>query len=132
VRISLAGVVLGLAGIAIGITAVIALREASMSTHHPVAEGSQAVIELRASTKGGERGQTLDEMVEAVLLTCRLEVGNADLVKAVRGGDDDDDGSFVAVYEPGLDETNQRQLRGCLEDWTVDHLRIDVLSIVTR
>ena len=138
-RISPAVVVLGLAGIAIGISAVIALKEATLSTHHAVDEDSQAVIELSAWTKGGERGQTLDEMVEAVLLTCRLEVGNADLVDNVREGDeelvDDDDPNdarFTAVFVPGLDETNQRQLRGCLEDWSVDHLKIDVHSITTR
>jgi hypothetical protein len=28
-----------------------------------------------------------------------------------------------------MDETNRRQFRGCLQDWTVDHLRIHVLSL---
>jgi hypothetical protein len=28
-----------------------------------------------------------------------------------------------------MDETNRRQFRGCLEDWTVDHLRLDVEAL---
>jgi hypothetical protein len=67
-------------------------------------------------------------MVEAVLLMCRLEVGNADLVDARSQGD----GRYTATFRPGLDHTNRRQLRGCLEDWAIDHLRIDVLSLVTH
>ena len=39
------------------------------------------------------------------------------------------DGRFEASLVPALDETNQRQLRGCLEDWTLDHLKVDVLSV---
>jgi hypothetical protein len=32
------------------------------------------------------------------------------------------------VLEPTLDATNERQLRGCLEDWTIDHVRLDVVD----
>jgi hypothetical protein len=28
-----------------------------------------------------------------------------------------------------MDETNRRQFRGCLEDWLVDHIRLDVVSL---
>jgi hypothetical protein len=28
-----------------------------------------------------------------------------------------------------MDETNRRQFRGCLEDWTIDHLRLDVETL---
>jgi hypothetical protein len=38
-------------------------------------------------------------------------------------------GTFRAVLAPALDETNERQFRGCLEDWTMDQLLVDVLRI---
>jgi hypothetical protein len=118
--------VLAVAGIVLGALAVGALREATLSTHHHVPRATQATVVLQAETKGGEPGQTLAEMVDAIVLACRLEVGRSDLVERR----DDGDGRFVAVLEPGMDQTNARQLRGCLEDWTVDHVRIDVVAFV--
>ena len=52
--------------------AVLALREATLSTHEPSRLADRVVVS--AETKGGEQNQTLAEMVEAQLLTCRLEV----------------------------------------------------------
>jgi hypothetical protein len=65
-------------------------------------------------------------MVETLVQTCRLEVAHTELDRPI---EERGDGRFVATFRPSLDETNQRQLRGCLEDWSVDHLQIDVLSI---
>jgi hypothetical protein len=28
-----------------------------------------------------------------------------------------------------MDETNRRQFRGCLEDWLIDHVRLDVVTL---
>jgi hypothetical protein len=111
-------------GLAVGFVAVSALREATLSTHERVDPRSRLEVVLHASTEGGERGQTLREMVGALLLTCRLEV-TADLVGRVR---EDGGGQFRAVLAPALDETNRRQFKGCIEDWTIDHLRVDVLG----
>ncbi len=66
-------------GLAIGVAGVLALREATLSTHEPWSPVARSSSSCRASTKGGETGQTLAEMVEAQLLTCRLEV-SSDLV----------------------------------------------------
>jgi hypothetical protein len=30
------------------------------------------------------------------------------------------------VLVPALDDSNQRQFRGCLEDWVIDHVKLDV------
>jgi hypothetical protein len=117
--------VLGTLGLLVGIAAVLALREATLSTHQPVPEGSRTRVVLEAKTEGGERGQALEEMVEAVLLTCRLEVSSDVAEPTITRGD----GVFEADLVPALDETNARQLRGCLEDWTIDHLRVDVISV---
>jgi hypothetical protein len=117
--------VLALIGIAIGVVLIVALREATLSTHQPVPPDSTLEIVVSASTKGGERNQILVEMVEAQLATCRLEV-SSDVVGPVEV---DDDGHFRAVLRPSLDETNRRQFRGCVEDWVIDHVRLNVLSM---
>ena len=116
--------VLALAGVA----AVVALREATLSTHEPVPPGSSVELVVAAHTRGAERSQGLDELVEAQLATCRLEI-NSDLVDVgpMPGGEADD--RYRAVLEPGMDDTDRRQFRGCVEDWTIDHLSMDVISL---
>lgn len=118
---------LGAVGLALGVVAVLALREATLSTHEHVEPDSTTSIEVRAATRGGEHRQTLAEMVEALLHACRLEV-SSDVVGAVR---DHGDGHFSAVLQPALDPTNRRQMRGCVEDWTIDHLRVDVVELAS-
>jgi hypothetical protein len=120
-----ASVAIGAVGLAIGVVGVLALREATLSTHGKVDPDSRVELVLDARSRHREPGQTLPEMVEALLLTCRLEV-NSDVVGTIRA---DGDGRFRAVLQPGLDETNRKQLRGCLEDWTIDSLRVDVVSV---
>jgi hypothetical protein len=115
---------LGLVGLGIGVIAVLALREATLSTHGPVA-GREMELVVSARTNSGERGQTLAEMVEAQLLTCRLEV-NSDLASPIETLGD---GRFRAVLEPVMDQTNRRQFRGCVEDFTIDHLQVDVIRL---
>ena len=117
---------LGVVGIAIGWASVLALKEATLSTHHVVDPETRAVVVLEARSRGAERGRPLSAMVETLLLQCRLEVAHTEMVGEI---EDQGDGRFEATFRPSLDETNQRQLRGCLEDWSIDHLMIDVLSI---
>lgn len=115
---------LGVVGLGIGVVGVLVLREATLSTHEPVSARETELV-MSAKTKGGEEGQTLDEMVEAQLLSCRLEVSSDVAGPIERLGD----GRFRAVLVPALDETNQRQFRGCLEDWIIDHLQMDVVEL---
>jgi hypothetical protein len=117
-------IALGVVGLVIGIVAVLLLREATLSTHERV-DARETDLVLSAKTKGGEKNQTLSEMVEAQVLTCRLEV-ESDLSGPIeRLGD----GRYRAVLVPALDETNHRQFRGCLEDWVIDHVQLDVLEL---
>jgi HEAT repeat protein len=117
-------IVLGVVGATVGVVAVLLLREATLSTHEPVS-ARQTDLLMSAKTKGGEENQTLSEMVQAQLLTCRLEV-QSDLAAPIeRRGD----GRYRAVLVPALDDTNKRQFRGCLEDWTIDHVQIDVVHL---
>ncbi|HET9666377.1 MAG TPA: hypothetical protein VFP09_06465 [Desertimonas sp.] len=114
---------LGTVGLAVGIVGVLALREATLSTHEEV-DARQVELVVAASSAGGEPGQTLGEMVEAQLLTCRLEV-TSDLAGPI---EDLGDGRFRAVFEPAMDETNRRQFRGCVEDFVIDHLQVNVVE----
>jgi hypothetical protein len=115
---------LGVVGLGIGVVLVLVLREATLSTHEPVSARETELV-MSAKTKGGEEGQTLGEMVEAQLLSCRLEVSSDVAGPIEQLGD----GRFRAVLVPALDETNQRQFRGCLEDWIIDHLQMDVVEL---
>jgi hypothetical protein len=119
-------ILLGGAGLAVGIVGVFALREATLSTHEAVAADSSELI-VSAKTKGGEQGQTLEEMVEAQVLTCRLEVASDIVgeVEPIATGD----GEFRVTLRPAMDETNRRQFRGCVEDFMIDHVQINVLEL---
>lgn len=117
--------VVGALGLTVGVFGVIALREATLSTHGRVDPDSRVEIVLDAQSRHRESRQTLPEMVEALILACRLEV-SSDVVGPIRS---EGDGRFRAVLQPALDETNEKQLRGCLEDWTLDSLRADVVSM---
>jgi hypothetical protein len=115
---------LGAVGVAIGVVGILALREATLSTHESVA-AAQTELVMSADTKGGERNQTLPEMVEAQLESCRLEVAS-DVDGPIESLGE---GHFRAVLIPALDETNRRQFRGCMEDWVIDHVRINVTEM---
>jgi len=119
-------VVLGAIGLGVGIVAVLALREATLSTHEPVT-GEEMELVVSANTKGGEQNQTLIEMVEAQLQTCRLEV-TSDLAEPIQPLGD---GRFRAVLTPAMDETNRRQFRGCVEDFMIDHVQINVIQLTS-
>jgi hypothetical protein len=123
-RLAPGRLVLGALGLAIGVGGVLLLREATLSTH---GEDVAARIELvvSAQTEGGERTQSLGEMVEAQIMTCRLEV-TSDVVGPIEdlGG-----GRFRAVLAPSLDHTNRKQFRGCLEDWVIDHVQLQVVHL---
>ena len=116
---------LGALGLGIGVVGVLALREATLSTHQVVTAERMEVL-LSADTRGGESSQVLEEMVEAQLLACRLEV-NSDLVGPVESLGN---GRFRAELTPSLDQTNRRQFRGCVEDWMIDHVRVNVVELI--
>jgi len=117
-------ILLGLVGLGVGIVAVLALREATLSTHQEVA-GTGTELIVSAKTKGGEKSQRLPEMVEAQLLTCRLEV-SSDFEGPIERLDN---GRFRAVLDSALDDTNRRQFRGCVDDFIIDHLQVNVVEL---
>jgi uncharacterized protein (UPF0261 family) len=129
VKLSPGRIALGAVGLGAGVVGVLALREATLSTHEQVV-GQEMEVVVSADTKGAEGGQTLAEMVEAQLLTCRLEVTSdfvaSELVGPIEPLGDD---RFRAVLTPALDDTNRRQFRGCVEDFMIDHVQINVVEL---
>jgi hypothetical protein len=125
VKISPAAAALGAVGVAAGVVGVGALREATLSTHHPVPEGSRVELVVSAEARGAEPGQALVELVDAQVRQCRLEVTS----DVVGGVETLGPGRFRFVLAPAMDETNRRQFRGCLEDWTADHVLLDVEAL---
>ena len=115
-------VVGALVSVAVLVVGIVMLRDATLSTHQPTAPDSKIELVMHVSVNGGEARQTVAEMAEATLLACRLEV-SADPVAPL---EDLGDGRFRAVLSPSMDDTDQRQFRGCLRDWTIDHVRTDV------
>jgi hypothetical protein len=100
---------------------ILALRDATLSTHQAVAPDSRIELIVRVASNNSEHGQTLDEIAQALVITCRLEV-NSD-----PGPIEQLDGRrFRVILRPSMDDTDQRQFRGCIEDWTIDHVRADV------
>jgi hypothetical protein len=113
------------AGIVIVGGAIYLLREATMSTHYDTGDDSHLVVVVRAASNRPEEGVRLEEMATAQIELCALEVSRAGDVEVVA----EDDDRFVVTLRPALDSTDRKQYRGCLEDWNVDHLRVDVESM---
>jgi hypothetical protein len=121
VRVVVAPVVLALLG-----GGVWQLRSATMSTHVPIDPASRLAVTVDAESNQSETGQSLLEMVTAKVAMCRLEVRTSDPTGPLEPGPD---GRFRFVLQPSLDDTDRVQFRGCLEDWNVDHLLLDVVEM---
>lgn len=106
---------------------VFALREETMTRHEPVPEDSRLAVVIDASTKLAE--QDVREMAWAKVLMCRTEVRNSDPVTRLEElpGASEGEQRYRFVLQPTLDEADRTQFRGCLRDWNLDHLRIEVL-----
>ena len=110
------------AGVVALVAVFLVLRDATLSTHQRVDPNSSIELVVRVSLNGNERGQNADEIAEALISSCRLEV-NSDPVGEPRRLDH---GRYRVRLVPSMDRTDQRQFRGCIEDWTIDHVRADV------
>ena len=111
---------------ALAAAALLLLRAELMTVELETADGSRTHFVVEASTR--EDPRLLDEMTRGIVSVCRLLV-NADVVQRSfqRIGAD----RFVFVLEPGLDEFDLREMRGCLQDARVQHLLVDVVEAET-
>ena len=106
------------------------LRDATMSTHYETGPDSRLDVVVQASSNRAEPGVTLIQAASAQVDACALEVS------ARREGDlrvlDGETGRLSVTLRPALDSTDRKQYRGCLEDWSVDHLLVRVVSMTDR
>ncbi len=105
------------------------LADATQSRHHRIDPDSTIELVVQASSRDAEAGQSLQELVTAQVLRCRLQ-GHSDLVGDVTAAGRP--GRFRAVLGPAMDRTDRRQFRGCLQDWSTDHLRVEVVRLDVR
>ena len=112
-------------GVALGLGAVLALREATLSTHEPVPPDSSVELVVHSRVNRGERS-SLGTMTESLVRLCVLEVAPEIDGPVEDLGDD----RFRFVLRPALDDTDRTQFRGCVEDWKIDNLLVDVESMV--
>lgn len=106
---------------------VVGLRRATQSTHYPQDPDSTLRVVVEASSNREEPSHDLQELTEAHLWMCRLEVGSDPVgeVEQVPGEAD----QYAIVLQPALDSTDRKQYEGCLEDWSLDHHLMHVVSM---
>lgn len=115
-----ATVILGLLGT---VAAIVVLREATMSRHTPVASGTVMEVVLEASSNDDH--SDLGGLVGALVAVCELEVRTDPLGPPRLIGER----TYLIRLSPALDETDRRQMDGCLEDAKLDHLQAQVVSM---
>jgi hypothetical protein len=102
----------------------------TLSRHTDAVPGSTMVLTLR-----GERQSAAEhdeaELVEAVVAMCQLEVGGMADPDSLRLVDDDRD-LYEVVFAPALDDSDRRQLKGCIQDLRIDHFRATVVAMEQR
>lgn len=118
------GVVPGLVVLVLAV-GILMLRDATMSRETPVDEQRDLAVQVRAHVLDEPPG-VITGMVRALVDVCRLEVYTK-LVAADRLDADE----FRFVLSPTLNDSDRRQLHGCLEDARVQHLQLDVLRMET-
>ncbi|WP_166532690.1 hypothetical protein [Blastococcus xanthinilyticus] len=110
------------------------LRAELMTVDVPQPEGSYTDVVVAVEIREDEAER--EEMIRGLVSTCRLLV-NADVAEDSFTVVED---SFTKVEEgavfafrlrPGLDEFDQRELKGCLRDTRVQHLLADVRLLET-
>ncbi|MGY1770981.1 hypothetical protein [Blastococcus sp. SYSU D00813] len=108
-------------------TGVLLLRAELMTVHVTHPDGSYTEVLVQAHVVREDPADR-EEMTRSLVTTCRLLV-DAEMVPAsfrtVEAG------VFRFRLSPGLDEFRVRELRGCLSDLTVPHMRAEVLHLET-
>lgn len=104
------------------------LMDHTLSRHVDVPADSELVVELTIATRAGvEAGN--EEIAEALVVACQLEVRSNVLPDSI---ETIDDGHYRFVMRPGLDESDRRQLIGCLQDFRIDNVLANVVSTHQR
>ena len=108
--------------VVVAAVAVVAAREGTMSRHRTMPPDSTMEVVVEAERNVGYTG--LEELVVALFQVCQLEVATDPVGAPARDGD-----RFTFVVRPALDDTDRRQLHGCIEDARIDHLQAGVVHM---
>lgn len=111
---------------ALMVIGVLVLRERTMTRHEPRVPGTATEIVVEAATNA-RAASTTTEFTRALIGICRLEV-DAELVSEPERVSDQHH-RYRLVLAPALDEFDERQIHGCLEDARVNHLQLEVLTL---
>lgn len=104
------------------------LMDHTLSRHVAVRPDSELVIELTVATRAGvEAGN--EEIAEALVVACQLEVRSNVLPDSIATLED---GRYRFVMRPSLDDSDRRQLIGCLQDFRIDNVLANVVSTQER
>lgn len=71
---------------------------------------------------------SLLSQTEAIVALCELEVGAEQTGPVSSLGED----RFRFVLQPSLDETDEVQFAGCVEDWKIDSMLVDIVHQETH
>lgn len=122
-------VLLRLVGAAVAVAVVgaglVALAGETKSRHTTQPADSRLHVELEAELRPGS-GKALPDLVRSLVVYCQAEVA-ATVTEA--GIETTAEERFAFTLAPSLDQSDRRQLQGCLEDATVDHLTADVTGM---
>jgi hypothetical protein len=108
------------------IAVVIVLRETTMTRHEAVPPDSRLVVEFTVSSRGVDEDRAA-QLTDAAFRACALQTAGGIVATLERVGD-----RYVGVLRPTLDDPNQRQFRGCLQDIRVQHLLLNVKEMRTE
>lgn len=109
------------------VVGVVLLREQTMTRHQPGVPGTATEVIVSAATRNNEAASTVTELTHALVSTCRLEVDAEPISELERLSSEDH--RYRLVLAPALDEFDERQLHGCLEDARINHLQLKVTRL---
>jgi hypothetical protein len=113
--------------IVVVIIGVVVLREQTMTRHEPGVAGTATEVVVSATTRNAEPTTTNAELTAALVSICRVEVEAEPVSDLERVPAEDH--RYRLVLAPALDEFDQRQLHGCLEDAAISHLQVKVVAL---
>ena len=117
----------GMVAAVVVVVGVVLLREQTMTRHQPGVPGTATEVIVSAATRNAEPASTVTELTRALVSTCRLEVDAEPISELERLSSKDR--RYRLVLAPALDEFDERQLHGCLEDARINHLQLKVTRL---
>ncbi|HEV2810574.1 MAG TPA: hypothetical protein VGV93_09300 [Acidimicrobiales bacterium] len=117
----------GMVAAVVVVVGVVLLREQTMTRHQPGVPGTATEVIVSAATRNAEPASTVTELTQALVSTCRLEVDAEPISELERLSSKDR--RYRLVLAPALDEFDERQLHGCLEDARINHLQLKVTRL---